>query len=107
MDDEMLSFKENNARDVVDLPKGRKAIKTKWIFKTKRDNNGNILRHKVVRYSTIRLLVTLAVKKGLKIDQMDAITAFLQGDLNEEIYVELPEGFTDGSNKVGKLLAKI
>lgn len=121
----MRSLTENNTWNLVELPEGRKAIKTKWIFKTKRDEKGNILRYKaryvakgcaqkfgqdyvetfapVVRYSTIRLLMALALKRGLKVDQMDAITAFLQGDLSEVIYVEQPEYFTDGTNKVGKL----
>lgn len=125
MKDEMRSLDENRTWNLVELPQGRKAIKTKWIFKTKRDENGKILRYKarfvakgcaqkygldyvetfapVVRYSTLRLLIAVAVKKGLKIHQMDAITAFLQGDLDEELYIEQPEGFTDGTNRVGKL----
>lgn len=93
MQDEMQSLEENNTWTVVDLPKGRKAIKTKWVFTTKKDENGRIVRYKarfvakgcaqkygidyhdtfspVIRYPTIRFLVALAAKKGPKIDQMD------------------------------------
>lgn len=51
----------------------------------------------------IRFLVALAVKNGLRIDQMDAVTAFLQSDLEEGIYVDQPENFSDGTNRVCKL----
>lgn len=57
----------------------------------------------VVRYSSIRLLMALAVKKDFKICQMDAVTAFLQGDLDEDIFMQQPEGFNDGTGKVCKL----
>lgn len=125
MDSELQSLDENNTWTLVDLPSGRKAIRNKWVFKTKRDGEGNIVRHKarlvakgcsqkygidytetyspVVRYTSIRYLIALAVKLGLHIDQMDAVTAFLQGDLNEEIYMMQPEGRTDGTNRVCKL----
>lgn len=97
---------------------------SKWVFKTKRDANGNIQKYKarlvikgcaqksgidftdtyapVVRYSSIRFLISLACKLNLDIDQMDAVTAFLQGDLNEEIYMIQPKYFNKGM-KVCKL----
>lgn len=125
MRQEMEAHKENNTWTLVDLPKGQKAIKTKWVFRTKYDNDGNLFRHKarlvakgcaqkygidyqetfspVVRYPTIRFLIALAVKSGLKVDQMDAVTAFLQGASDEDIFIEQPELLGDGSNKVGKL----
>lgn len=125
MDDEMRSLHENNTWNLTELPPGRRTVKTKWIFKTKRDNNGKIVRHKarlvakgytqrqgvdynetyapVVRYTSVRFLIALSVQRGLKIHQMDAITAFLQGDLSEEIYLEQPEGFEDNTGRVCKL----
>lgn len=125
MEEEINSLDENNTWALVDLPVGRKAVKTKWVFKTKRDECGAIVRHKarlvakgcsqrygidytetyspVVRHTSLRFLVALAVKNNLKIDQMDAVTAFMQGELNEEIYIEQPEGFNDGTNRVCKL----
>lgn len=109
----------------MNLPAGRRAIKAKWVFKTKCDHDGNILRYKarlvakgcaqkygidytetyspVVRYTSIRFLFALAVKHGMKIHQMDATTAFLQGDVEETIYMDQPEGFNDGTQRVCKL----
>lgn len=125
MNEEYNSLIENNTWSLVTLPQGEKIIKTKWIFKTKRDNYGKIVRYKarlvakgytqrfgidyeetyapVVRFTSIRLLIAIAVKKGLKIYQMDAITAFLQGDLQENIFIEQPQNFNDGTNRVCKL----
>lgn len=125
MHEEMQSLDENETWTMTDLPPGRKLIKTKWVYKSKCDDAGNVIRYKarlvakgcsqkygldytetfspVVRYSSIRFLMALAVQKGLKIDQMDAVTAFLQGDVNEEIYVDQPEGFHDGTQRVCKL----
>lgn len=125
MKDELDSLAENATWDLVDIPSTRKAIKSRWVFKTKHDDAGKIIRYKarlvakgcsqkcgidynetyspVVRYVSIRYLIALSVKLNLKIDQMDAVTAFLQGDLTEEIYMEQPEGFGDGSGKVCRL----
>lgn len=125
MNDELESLRENKTWELVNLPEGQKPVKTKWVFKLKRDCAGKINRYKarlvakgfsqrqgidyeetfapVVRYASIRLLMALAVQYGLKIHQMDAVTAFLQGDIIEDIYVEQPEEFSDGSRKVCKL----
>lgn len=125
MQNEINSLKSNQTWDLVDLPAERKPIKTKWVFKLKKDLNGGIIRYKarlvakgysqrhhvdyeetyapVVRYASIRFLIALAVEYELQIDQMDAITAFLQGDIEEEIFIEQPEFFHDGSNKVCRL----
>lgn len=125
MQNEMNSLEENNTWTLVNIPPGRKPLKTKCVFTTKMDMNGIIVRYKarlvakgcsqlfgidynetfspVVRYSTIRFLIALSVKNKLKIDQMDAITAFLQGELDEEIYIEQPEEFKKNSNQVCRL----
>lgn len=125
MQGELASLAENKTWTFSKLPSGRKAVKSKWVFKTKRDDNGNIIRYKarlvakgcsqtygidysetfspVVRYTSIRYLIALSVKLGLKIDQMDAVTAFLQGDLSEDIYMELPTGCGPESGRVCKL----
>lgn len=125
MEEEMSSLAANKTWTIVDLPENRKAIKAKWVFKTKTDDSGTIVRYKarlvakgcsqkhgidygetfspVVRYTSIRFLIALAVEHGLKIHQMDAITAFLQGDLDETIYMEQPEKYSDGTKRVCKL----
>lgn len=126
MQEEVESLKKNETWDLVDVPPDRKAIKSKWVFKTKRNESGKIERYKarlvikgcsqkkgidynetyapVVRYSSIRYLIALAVKYDLKIHQMDAVTAYLQGELNdEEIYMSQPEGFEQKGSKVCRL----
>lgn len=57
----------------------------------------------VVRTATLRIMFALAAQWGLKIHQMDAVTAFLQGDLQEAIYMDQPEGYSDDSKRVCKL----
>lgn len=56
----------------------------------------------VIRYISIRLLIALAAKERMCIDQMDAVTEFLQGNLMEEIFVRQPDGFNDSKNCVCK-----
>lgn len=121
MKEEMNSLLENKTWELKNLPAGKKAIKTRWIYKTKRDHNGNVVKLKarlvakgftqrygvdyeetfapVVRYGSIRYLIALAAQTNLKIHQMDVVTAFLQGDLDEEIYMEQPSGYDDGSGR--------
>lgn len=125
MDDEMNSHRENNTWTLVEPPKGVKTVKGKWVFKRKCDENGEVARYKarfvakgysqrhgidyhntfapVVRYASIRFLIAFAVKSGLKIHQLDVVTAFLQGDLEEVIYMDQPDGYNDGSNRVCRL----
>lgn len=125
MADEIKSLKENKTWLLVDLPVGKKPIQSKWVFKRKFDKEGNISKYKarlvvkgftqkegidytetfspVARYGSIRFMLAMAVKYKLKIEQMDAVTAFLQGELSEEIYLSQPEEFNDGTNKVCRL----
>jgi hypothetical protein len=120
LDEEYRSLQINEAWELVTLPKGKKVVKSKWIFKKKRDSDGNI-KYKalvakgcsqiygidyqetfspVVRYSTLRMLFSLAVQLDMTIDHMDVVTAFLNGDLKEEVYMEQPEHYVSGGNKV-------
>lgn len=114
MKDEYLSFKENDAWTLVDLPPDLKPVKCKWIFKIKKDKR-NVNQYKarlvakgftqrygidytetfspVVRNSTIRMLLALSVELDLEISHLDVSTAFLNGELKETIYMEQPEGF--------------
>lgn len=125
MENEHRSLIENETWELVQLPPGRKAIANKWVFKRKLDENGNIDRYKarlvvkgcsqkegidyfetfspVVRYSSIRFLIAIAAKYDLDIDQMDAVTAFLQGELKEEVYMRQPTGLEDGTERVCRL----
>lgn len=123
MDDEIKSHKLNKTWDLCDLPTGRKSIKSKWVFKLK--ENGGEKRFKarlvakgysqkfgidyeetfspVVRTTTLRIMFALSVEWDMQIHQMDAITAFLQGDLHEEVYMDQPERYEDGTRRVCKL----
>lgn len=122
MEAELKSLAQNQTWRLVNLPVGRKAIANKWVFKRKLSSTGEIDRYKarlvvkgcsqregidyaetfspVVRYSSIRFLVSLAAKLDLDIDQMDAVTAYLQGELKEEVYMRQPAGYEDGTSKV-------
>jgi hypothetical protein len=115
MMEEMTSIKENNTWSLVDLPPGRKPIGVKWVFKVKWDEHGAVSKHKtclvvkgstqrhgidydevfmpVARLDLVRLLIALAVHEGWKVHHMDVKSTFLNGDLQEEVYVEQPAGF--------------
>lgn len=126
MKQEMASLSENQTWTLSNLPEGRKAIRNKWVFAIKRGPDGSLERYKarlvvkgcsqkpgvdyeevyapVVRYSTIRYLMAVATKFDLDVDQMDVVTAFLQGELgDEQIFMVQPEGFAVPNGKVCKL----
>ncbi|VVT58414.1 uncharacterized protein SAPINGB_P006194 [Magnusiomyces paraingens] len=112
---EMSSLKRNGTWELVDLPPGRKAINSKWVFKVKRKADGSIERYKarlvcigfsqvegidytetfapVVRYETVRIVLAIAAQFGFQVHHMDVETAFLNGDLKEDIYMRQPKGF--------------
>lgn len=129
MKEEFDSLQANQTWKLVDLPPGKTPIKCKWVYKTKRDTHGKVVRHKarlvakgytqiegvdyhetfspVVRFTTIRYLMAVAAKFNLNIRQLDVVTAFLHGTLEEEIFMTQPEGFSDGSKRVCKLTKSI
>ncbi|KAL4319722.1 hypothetical protein GQ457_18G015860 [Hibiscus cannabinus] len=131
MKDEMNSMKNNEVWDLVSLPDGVKAIGCKWVFKTKKDSKGNIERYKarlvakgftqregidytetfshVSKKDSLRIVLALVTQFDLEFQQMDVKTAFLNGDLEEEVYMKQPEGFSssDGENLVCKLKKSI
>lgn len=112
--DEYESFENNKAWNLTQLPTGKKAVKCRWVFKKKYGTDGKLLRYKarlvakgftqtygidyketyspVVRYSTIRTLLALAVNFDMDVEHMDVKTAFLNGDLKETVYMEQPNG---------------
>ncbi|CAI7741171.1 unnamed protein product [Closterium sp. NIES-54] len=122
---ELKSIEENGTWELVELPEGRKAITSKWLFKIKSDADGKIERYKsrlvakgyqqkekveykelfapVVKPTTLRTLLAGAAIKGWVVKQMDVTTAFLNGILEEEIFMAQREGFDDGSGRVWKL----
>ena len=115
MEKEMESLHANEVRVLVEIPKDRKAVGSQWIYKTKRNANGTIERHKVrlvaqgfsqqyaqdydetfslvVRFESLRKVIALTIQNGLKLHQMDVTTAFLNGELKEEVHMKQPEGY--------------
>ena len=114
-EDEISSIIKNKTWELVDLPKGAKPIGLKLIFKIKRNSDGTINKHKsrlvakgyiqrhgidfeevfapVARIESIRLIISIAASKGWELHHLDVKTAFLHGDLKEDVYVTQPEGF--------------
>jgi hypothetical protein len=131
MKEEMNSMKSNGVWDLVELPNGVKAIGCKWVFKTKKNSLGNIERYKarlvakgftqkegidytetfspVSKKDSLRIILALVAHFDLELQQMDVKTAFLNGDLEEEVYMKQPKGFpsSDGEQLVCKLKKSI
>ncbi|CAI7860938.1 unnamed protein product [Closterium sp. NIES-53] len=92
MESELKSIEENGTWELVELPEGRKAITSKWLFKIKSDADGKIERYSLGLW-----------QRGWVVKQMDLTTAFLNSILEKEIFMAQPQGFDDGSGRVWKL----
>ena len=125
--EEMDSLYKHETWDLVDLPVNRKAIGRRWVFKRKIKPDRSIERYKarlvakgysqvkgidfeetyapVAQMKSIRTIIAIATELDLELQHMDVKTAFLNGDLEEEIYMLQPEGFVvpGMENKVCKL----
>ena len=130
-DCEYDSLLSNDIWDLLPLPKRKNVVGSCWMFKLKHNSDGSVERYKtrlvaqgysqsegvdyqevfspVVRYNAIRSLSAVANIYDWEIHQMDVKTAFLQGDLEEEIYMRQPGGYIDKdrSNHVCKLKKSI
>ena len=116
MEDEYNSLMENNTWTVMPCPSGKKAIKSRWTFDIKPETNGRPPRYKarfvakgfsqipgidfnetyasVVAHDTLRLFMSTVAAMDMDMIQLDVKTAFLYGHIDEEIYIEQPNGFT-------------
>lgn len=110
------------------LPEGRKAIGCKWVLKTKTDADGNVIKHKarlvaqgfsqqpgldfeetfapVSRMTSLRILLTIAATHDLEVHQADVEGAYLNGELDREIYMRLPHGYMPSKASTTTLLLK-
>ena len=115
MAEEYQSIMKNDVWDIVPRPKGKSVVTSKWIYKIKHAGDASVEKYKerfvargfssvegidyeetfapVARYTSIRTIIALAASMGWRLHQMDVKTTFLNGEIEEEVYVEQPEGF--------------
>jgi hypothetical protein len=121
MEEELKSIHDNDTWSLADLPRGQQAISLKWVYKVKRNENGIVVKYKarlvakgyvqrpgidfeevfapVARLESVRLLLAIAAHFGWGVHHMDVKSAFLNGELQEEVYVQQPPGFVDSKYK--------
>ena len=120
MVEEYDSIMKNQVWEVVSRPQGKKVVGSRWIYKVKHAAERSVDKYKehfvengfsqnegidyeetftpIARYSSIRTIISLATKMSWRVHQMDVKTAFLNGVIEEEVYIEQPKGF-DVENK--------
>lgn len=118
MDEEMTSLLENGTWTIEALPPGAKALPVKWVYKVKRGTDGRLERYKarlvvqgfrqvpgvdfnevyapVSKHTTLRVLLATAAAQDLELDHLDVKTAFLNGEIEEVIYIRQPPGYESG-----------
>lgn len=130
MEHELQALEQNNTWVVTDLPLGKEVIACKYVYKIKHRSDGSIERNKarfvakgftqqagidyhetfslVAKIVTVRYLLSIAAIKGWHLHQFDVNNAFLHGDLQEDIYLHKPPGYTKGGpTQVCKLLKSL
>ncbi|GJQ92172.1 putative ribonuclease H-like domain-containing protein [Tanacetum coccineum] len=104
MQEELLQFKLQQVCTLMDLPHGKRAIGTKWVYRNKKDERGIVIRNKA-RIEAIGMFLAYASFKDFVMYQMDVNSAFLYGKIEKEVYVCQPSRFEDPKfpNKVYKV----
>ena len=127
MRDEIQYMRHNGVWELIELPEGHRPIGCKWVYKTKRDHKGKIEKFKarlvakgftqregvdyeatfspVSSKDSFRVIMALVAHFDMELHQMDVKIAFLNGDLNEEVYMMQPEGFV--ANDSGTLVCRL
>lgn len=127
MNQEIAAIEKNDTWEISDLPIGHKKIGVKWVYKTKLKENGEVDKYKarlvakgykqefgvdyrevfapVARLDTIRLMIAMAAQNSWPIFQLDVKSAFLHGELQEQVFIEQPPGYIKAGeeNKVYRL----
>ena len=126
MQQEIKALEKNKTWTLEELPEGKRAIDSKWVYKINYKSNGEVERYKarlvakgftqtegvdhhetfapVSKLVTVRTLLVVATKKDWIIHQLDVNNAFLHGDLDEEVYMKVPQGFSkEGDTRVCRL----
>ena len=115
MVEEYDSIMQNDVSEIVPRLEGKSVVTSKWLYKVKFAADGSIEKHKaqfvargfsqvegidydetfaaIARYTSILTIMAIAAEMGWRIHQMDVKTAFLNGILEEEVYIEQPQGF--------------
>jgi len=120
IDEEMEAIRKNKTWRLTDLPASRRVLQGKWVYKVTNEvdkNGNNTTRHKarlcfmgnrqikgldlnktfapVANFTTMRCILVMTAANGWELHPMDVETAFLNEDLDEEVYMEQPDGFVD------------
>lgn len=125
MDEELAALQKNQTWILTKPPEEETMLPNRWVFKVKLKDDGTIDRYRarlvvkgflqrpgldyfetfspVVKFDSVRMLLALAAARRMHVEQFDVKTAFLYGELEEDVYMEQPAGFEDGSGKVCKL----
>jgi hypothetical protein len=128
MNEEYHSLMANDTWDLVPLPKGRKLVRWKWVYKTKYASEGSVERQKarlvakgfsqveginynetfapIEKMNSIHLVLSLATSDKWEVHQMEVKSTFLHGDLQEEIYMEQPPGYVQNDSSLACHLKK-
>ena len=126
---ELEAHNENETWSLVERRPEMKIIDSRWVFRIKKDNTGNVCRYKarlcargfmqrkgvdftetfapVVRYDSVRVLLAIVAERNYNLAQFDVQTAFLYGKLDEEIFMEIPEGLSVKGSSVKNIVCRL
>lgn len=126
INEELDAHRKNKTFTPVTRTQNMNVIGCRWVFKVKRDAHGNVSKYKarlvakgynqeygidyhetfapVLKYKSLRIIIVLSLHFNMRIEQLDVKTAFLNASVKEDIYISIPEGMTENSNTVLKLL---